>query len=295
MSYRRIRITPSGDCAIIRLLPRPAGDGGGVVTDDGVTIDEATAAELRECCRELALCDGLRAVGIYGIGAIPGNGAGAGNSAGNDDGVGAGDDGDGNGNGDSPAGRRIFAIGRHQPPLPELRAAAALASLPMPVVAALNGDALAHGLELALAADLRVASAGARLGAGRCHPAADGFPYDGATQRLPRLAGPAIARDLLFTGRTISAAEALAAGLVNRVAPDDGLDDAVSELLAIIAASAPIAARYAKEAVQAAGDLPLAQGLRLEADLSIILQSTDDRAEGLRAFAEKRPPVFHGR
>ena len=267
MTYRRITLATTGNCASIRLLPRP--DAG------GVTIDAATAAELRECCRELALSDEVRAVSIYGVG----------NPAAADA-----DD------------RPIFAVGRLPPPQPqppaaelpvsELQAANALASLPMPVVAALNGDALAHGLELALAADLRVAAASARLGAG--HPAADGFPYDGATQRLPRLAGPALARDLLFTGRTLSAAEAHAAGLVNRVVPDAQLDDAVSELMSTIAAAAPIAARYAKEAVSAAGNLTLTQGLRLEADLNIILQTTADRAEGLRSFAEKRPPLFHG-
>ena len=269
MTYRRITLTTAGDCAAIRLLPPPAGDGCG-----GITIDAAMAAELRECCRQLALSDEIRAVSIYGIG-----------------------------NGSYDHNRPIFAVGRHQPPPPqlqsperwatELRAAEALASLPMPVVAALNGDALAHGLELSLAADLRIAIAGAQLGAG--HPLADGFPYDGATQRLPRLAGPAVARDLLFTGRTLSAAEALAAGIVNRVVPAAQLDDTVAELMSTIAAAAPIAARYAKEAVTAAGNLPLTQGLRLEADLNIILQTTADRAEGLRSFTEKRPPLFQGR
>lgn len=278
MTYHRITLTTTGNCASIRLLPRPGSAAA------GVTIDAATAAELRECCQELALSDEVRAVSIYGIG----------NPAAADD-------------------RPIFAVGRQPPPQPqlpaaelpavelramelrasELQAANALASLPMPVVAALNGDALAHGLELALAADLRVAAASARLGAG--HPVADGFPYDGATQRLPRLAGPALARDLLFTGRTLSASEAHAAGLVSRVVPDAQLDDAVSELMSTIASAAPIAARYAKEAVSAAGNLTLAQGLRLEADLNIILQTTADRAEGIRSFAEKRPPLFHGR
>ena len=171
--------------------------------------------------------------------------------------------------------------------------AAAVGALPMPVIAGLNGDAVAHGLELALAADLRVAADTARFGIG--NPISDGFPYDGGTQRLPRLVGPAMARDMLFTGRTLSAGEALDAGLVNRVAPAAQLDAVLAELVAQVAVSAPVAARYAKEAVAAAGDLTLVQGLRLEADLSVILQSTEDRAEGLRSFAEKRPPRFHGR
>lgn len=114
------------------------------------------------------------------------------------------------------------------------------------------------------------------------------------TQRLPRLVGPAMARDMLLTGRTLSASEALGVGLVNRVVSRDSLDETAARLTEQIIAAAPIAARYAKEAVAAAGDLPLAQGLRLEADLSIILQSTDDRSEGLRSFAEKRAPRFTG-
>ena len=100
---------------------------------------------------------------------------------------------------------------------------------------------------------------------------------------------------MLLTGRTLTAQEALNAGLVNRVAAADALAGTAAEIAEQIVAAAPIAARYAKEAVAAAGDLPLAQGLRLEADLSIILQSTEDRAEGLRSFAEKRSPHFTGR
>ncbi len=260
MQYHRISIDSTDATAAVALLER-AGP---------CTITEEMAAELRDCCRSLMLEDGLRVVTIAGRG-------------------------------------DTFAVGRMKPPsdvqtAPMLNrldwqtamgAAAAVAALPMPVIAALNGDAIAHGLELALAADLRIAAETARFGAG--DPLEDGFPYDGATQRLPRLVGPAMARDMLFTGRTLSAREALGVGLVNRVEPPGRLDDAVAELVARIAASAPIAARYAKEAVTAAGDLTLAQGLRLEADLSVILQSTDDRAEGLRSFAHRRSPQFTGR
>ena len=236
----------------------------------GVTIGETVAEELTDCCRELSLDDELRVVTITGAGGA-------------------------------------FATGRER--LPEdladtslaermawfkrMGAANAIAGLPMPVVAILNGDASAHGLEIALAADLRIAVDTARLGAGR--PAEDGFPFDGMTQRLPRLAGPALARDMLLTGRTLSPAEALACGLVNRVVEQSALEETAGEMVEGILAAAPIAARYAKEAVAAAGDLPLDQGLRLEADLSIILQSTEDRAEGLRSFAEKRTPYFTGR
>ena len=236
----------------------------------GVTIGETVAEEIIDCCRELSLDDELRVVTITG-------------------------------------GGDTFATGRERLPgelkdadlaarmvwFRRMGAANAVAGLPMPVLAVLNGDAIAHGLEIALAADLRIAADGARLGAGE--PARDGFPFDGMTQRLPRLAGPALARDMLLTGRMLSAAEALDFGLVNRVVSRDALEETAAEIAGQIIAAAPIAARYAKEAVTAAGDLPLAQGLRLEADLSIILQSTDDRAEGLRSFAERRPPRFTGR
>lgn len=234
------------------------------------TITAAVAADLRDCCAELALRDDIAVAIITGA-------------------------------------RLIFATGRANPPddlrqapmpqriaaLDDLAVADAVAALPMPVIAKLNGDAIAHGLELALAADLRVASDTARLGCGTLdeYP----FPFDGATQRLPRLIGPAWARDLLLTGRMLTADDALDIGLVNRIVPAPQLDAAVAALAAAIIAAAPIASRYAKEAVHAGADLTLEQGLRLEADLSILLHSTADRAEGLRAFHEKRPPHFTGR
>lgn len=238
------------------------------------TITAAVASELRDCCAELSLRDDV------GVAVITGGGANA---------------------------RPVFAVGRaaipddiRQGPMPQriaalddLAVADAVAALPMPVIAKLNGDAIAHGLELALAADLRVASDTARLGCGGLDESP--FPFDGATQRLPRLIGPAWARDLLLTGRQLTANEALDIGLVNRVVSAGQLDDAVDDLAAGITAAAPIASRYAKEAVHAGADLTLQQGLRLEADLSILLHSTADRAEGLRAFHEKRPPLFTGR
>lgn len=169
----------------------------------------------------------------------------------------------------------------------------ALAALPMPTVAILNGDATGHGLEFAMAADLRVAVDTATFTMGNLTEC--GFPFDGGTQRLPALVGPAMARDMLLTGRTLSATEALKAGLVNRVVSKKRLPEAAREIAEQIVAAAPIASRYAKEAVHAAGNLTLCDGLRLEADLSVILQSTQDRSEGLLSFAEKRTPKFQGR
>ena len=155
-----------------------------------------------------------------------------------------------------------------------------MAALPIPVIAAVGGDAFDHGLELALAADLRIASEDARFAlTDLVHGT---LPWDGGTQRLPRLVGPSWARDLIFTGRIVSAGQALEMGLVNRVVQKDELLAQVTLLAESIVAGASIATRYAKEAVQLGIDLTLAQGLRLEADLNILLHGTVDRAEGIK-------------
>ena len=178
----------------------------------------------------------------------------------------------------------------------QLQMANSIATLPTPVIMSINGDALGHGLELALAGDLRICSDNSRLGLFGIpqEPGHPEFPWDGGTQRLPRLVGPAWAADLILTGRTIDAAKALAIGLVNRVVPAGDLAAETQRLAAAIAQGGPIAARYAKEAVIRGLDLTLDDGLRLEADLNVILQSTQDRAEGLRSFTEKRTPKFSG-
>ena len=190
---------------------------------------------------------------------------------------------------DSAASRGAEAAGEW---LERHRVADAVASLPVPVLVALNGDALDHGLELALAGDLRIACDGARLGLTQVSGGI--MPWDGGTQRLPRLVGPGWARDLVLTGRTIDAGQALAIGLVNRVEPPELLASSVEETVQGILAGGPIAARYAKEAVKKGADLTLAQGLGLEADLNVILQSTKDRAEGIQSFIQRRPPRFTG-
>lgn len=173
------------------------------------------------------------------------------------------------------------------------RVADAVAGLPVPVIVSVNGDALDHGLELALAGDLRIGAEPARFGLTDLS-GTGGFPWDGGTQRLPRLVGTAWASDLILTSRIISSAEAWHIGLVNRVVPSGELARETLRLAEAIAAGGPIAARYAKEAVTAGTDLSLAQGLRLEADLNFLLHSTGDRAEGIRSFAEKRLPRFTG-
>jgi enoyl-CoA hydratase len=172
------------------------------------------------------------------------------------------------------------------------RAASALAGVEIPVIAAINGDAIDHGLELALACDLRIAVEGARLGFTDLSRGV--MPWDGGTQRLPRLAGRAVALEMLLTSRLMDAEEARRAGLVNMVAAPGGLPSAAEKVALEVASGAPIAARYAKETVLKGMDMTLEQGMRLEADLNVILQSTADRAEGLRSFLEKRKPEFRG-
>ena len=174
----------------------------------------------------------------------------------------------------------------------ERRASTALAALPIPVVAVINGDAVDQGLELALACDLRIASSGAQLGFTDISRGI--VPWDGATQRLPRLIGSSRALDMLLTSRLVSASEALDIGLVNAVAAPHVLLQEAQHLAGMIATGAPIASRYAKEAVLAGFDMPLEQGLRLEADLNILLHTTEDRAEGIRSFLAKTVPQYRG-
>jgi len=161
-----------------------------------------------------------------------------------------------------------------------------------PVIAAINGDALGQGLELALACDLRIAAETARLGLPEI--ASGLIPHDGGTQRLPRLIGRARALEMILLGESISAAEARQLGLVNKVIPPPELSSTVDEVAQRIASSAPLALRYSKEAIMKGSELTLEQGLRLESDLYAILQTTRDRTEGITSFLEKRPPEFKG-
>lgn len=175
---------------------------------------------------------------------------------------------------------------------PARQATRALAGLTVPLIAAIEGQALGAGLELALACDLRVAAEDARLGLPQA--ALGLIPSGGGTQRLPRLVGRGKALEMLFTAEPIDAGQALRLGLVNRLAPPGQALAAAEEMARRILERAPIAVAYAKEAVAKGMDLALDQGLRLEADLSVILQTTADRDEGIRAFLEKRRPQFKG-
>ena len=163
----------------------------------------------------------------------------------------------------------------------------------MRVIAAINGDALGQGLELALSCDIRLASNEARFSLPQV--AKGLIPGDGGTQRLSRIVGKGKALELILTAGVIDAGEALAIGLVNKVMAQEELTAGAEAMAKTMAAKGPIALRYAKEAVNKGLDLTLEQGLCLEADLYFLLHTTDDRTEGIRAFLEKRPPQFKGR
>jgi enoyl-CoA hydratase len=167
-----------------------------------------------------------------------------------------------------------------------------IASITKPVIAAINGDALGQGLELTLACDIRVASDKARFGLPQI---ADGkIPSDGGTQRLPRLIGRGQALELILTGNIIDAQEALDIGLIHKCVPSDALATEVERIANSMANKGIFALKYAKEAVIKGMDLTLEQGLRLEADLYMLLHTSHDRTEGIKAFQQKRHPNFKG-
>jgi enoyl-CoA hydratase/carnithine racemase len=160
-------------------------------------------------------------------------------------------------------------------------------------IAALNGAALGGGTELALACDLRVAAPAAELGLTEVRLGI--IPGGGGTQRLTRLVGPGRAKDLILTGRRMNAAEAFSVGLVNRLAPEGHLLETAFSLAEAIVANAPIAVSTAKHAINEGHGLELDDALALELSKYEEVLKTEDRLEGLRAFAEKRPPVYKGR
>src|SRR5258705_5804567 len=164
---------------------------------------------------------------------------------------------------------------------------------PQPIIAAIRGYAFGGGLELALACDIRVAAEDAQLGLTEINLAI--IPGGGGTQRLPRLVGRGKALEMILTGMRIPAAEALRIGLVERVVPLAEHPSAAQALARQIADKAPIALRYAKESVVGGLGLPLADGIRLENDLSTLLRTTEDRIEGAKAFVEKRKPRWSGK
>ena len=168
----------------------------------------------------------------------------------------------------------------------------AWAEMPRPTIAALSGVALGGGLELALACDFRIAVEEAVMGLSEVRLGI--MPGAGGTQRLARLVGVARAKELVMTGRRIDAQRALEIGLVGRVVPAAQLMAAADELAGELAACAPLSLAMAKQAIDQGIGLPLDQALALERRCYDVTLRSEDRNEGLRAFAEKRPPRFTG-
>jgi enoyl-CoA hydratase/carnithine racemase len=169
----------------------------------------------------------------------------------------------------------------------------AIARIPKPVVAAITGYALGGGCELALACDWRVAADDAKLGQPEINLGI--IPGAGGTQRLARLIGPARAKDLVLSGRLVPADEALRLGLVDSVVPASAVYTAARELVAKYVSGPAAAIRAAKSAIDGGLSMDLAAGLAWESQLFAALFATEDKAEGMTAFVEKRPPKFTGR
>ncbi|HEU0243023.1 MAG TPA: enoyl-CoA hydratase-related protein [Candidatus Limnocylindrales bacterium] len=175
----------------------------------------------------------------------------------------------------------------------ESRVSNRLATLPMPTIAAIEGNALGGGLELALACDIRVASERAKLGLPEVRLAVT--PGAGGTQRLPRVVGVARAKELVLTGRVIDAAEAERIGLVSRVVPAGQALAVAREVGAEIALRGPLAVREAKRLIDSSAETTIEGGLAAELEASLRVFASDDLLEGATAFFEKRDPHYRGR
>ncbi len=194
------------------------------------------------------------------------------------------------------AGTKSFELqppGADDPLLADRPVLESVAGLQLPVIAALDGEVIDEALELALACDLRIAAETCRLGL--THVRKGLIPSNGGTQRLSRLVGKGKAIEMILTGEVIDAREAHRIGLIHQLVPPDQLMIRALQMANEMASKAPVALTYAKEAIHNGMDLPLEQALRLEADLYLLLQTTRDREEGIRAFREKRAPKFEGR
>lgn len=260
MSRLRLESTRSGPIRIVRLLDRV----------EPLRPVAGLADEIEETCADIDGDDEVRAVVFVFEGAkTGGDGSGA-------DGAGASAATDRAGVDDADGSRIVERLARVQ----------------APIVASIAG--LAHGfaLELALACDLRVAGTDASFALPQV--AFGCIPSAGGTQRLPRLIGRGRALEMILAGTVLGADEAHRIGLVHRVVDPRRVRAEAESLAAGMAAASPVALRYAKEALYAGHDLTIEQGMRLELDLYLLLFSTRDREEGIRAFHEKREPRFTG-
>lgn len=165
-----------------------------------------------------------------------------------------------------------------------------IAGLPFPTIAAVNGFALGGGCELALACDMRIAGTNAKFGMPEVGLGV--IPCFGGTQRLPLIIGVSIAKELIFTGRQVGAAEAKAIGLAGRVLEQENLLDECFAVMRLLMKKSSSAIKYAKLAIDGGREMSLQAGLEFERELSAICYGLPDKDEGFRAFLEKRPPVF---
>jgi enoyl-CoA hydratase len=165
--------------------------------------------------------------------------------------------------------------------------------LPKPVIAAVNGFALGGGCELALACDIIIASENAQFGQPEIRVGV--IPGCGGTQVLPRLVGEKKAKELIFSGRSISAEEALKLGMINQVVPLDKLKESTEKLIQDFLRNSPAILKLAKIAVNKSLDTPLSVGMSYERDLFAACFGTEDQKEGAKAFLEKRKPVYKGK
>jgi methylglutaconyl-CoA hydratase len=169
----------------------------------------------------------------------------------------------------------------------------AIENFRLPVIAAMNGAAFGGGLEMAMAADIRLAAESAVMGLTETRLAI--IPGAGGTQRMPRLVGMAKAKELILAGRRIDARQALEIGLVNGICPSDELMHRSRQLALEINAGGPIAVQQAKAAINKGMATDLQSGLAVESEAYARCLPTEDRLEGLKAFAEKRKPVYKGK
>jgi len=180
-------------------------------------------------------------------------------------------------------------LARHWRPSPIL----AVRNIPKPVIAMVNGLAYGGGCELVLSCDMAIASDNAKFG--QLEILVGLMAGAGATQILPRLIGEKKTKELLYTGRTLTASEALNIGLINQVVPQAELREATNKLVATLCKRSPIILKVTKMAVNRSLETTLSAGLATERDLFAILFSTDDQKEGIRAFLEKREPHYEGK
>jgi enoyl-CoA hydratase len=164
---------------------------------------------------------------------------------------------------------------------------------PKPIVGAVSGFVLGGGLELAMSCDILIASETAKLGQPEINIGV--IPGGGGTQRLTRAVGKSKAMEMILTGRTINADEAKTLGLVTRVVPKEAFLSEAKRVAMEISSKSPLAARLAKQAVNKAFEIGLAEGLDFERELFFLLFASEDKAEGMKAFQEKRKPEFKGR